>query len=90
LFSFIAPLPNATTFDGSAATRCTSAAISWVIARGVVIHHVTVGTRVQIAVGSYVIRDAAAQTVVSGSPAVAVTQLARQKGHSIAKDNLVS
>jgi hypothetical protein len=58
---------------------------------------VTVGTRVQIAVGSCVIRDVAAQTVVGGYPAVAVrqwhrqtaavTRLARQKGHSIAKDN---
>jgi UDP-3-O-[3-hydroxymyristoyl] glucosamine N-acyltransferase len=69
-----------------------------VIGGGVVISdHVTVGTRVQIAVGSCVIRDVAAQTVVGGYPAVAVrqwhrqtaavTRLARQKGHSIAKDN---
>jgi UDP-3-O-[3-hydroxymyristoyl] glucosamine N-acyltransferase len=70
-----------------------------VIGGGVVISdHVTVGTRVQIAVGSCVIRDVAARAVVGGYPAVAVrqwhrqtvavTRLARQKGHAIAKDNL--
>ena len=67
-----------------------------VIGGGVVISdHVTVGTRVQIAVGSCVIRDVAARTIVGGYPAVAVrqwhrqtvavTRLVRQKGHSIAK-----
>jgi len=67
-----------------------------VIGGGVVISdHVRVGTRVQIAVGSCVIRDVAAQTVVGGYPAVAVrqwhrqtaavTRLARPKGRSIAK-----
>jgi UDP-3-O-[3-hydroxymyristoyl] glucosamine N-acyltransferase len=70
-----------------------------VIGAGVVISdHVRVCTRVQIAVGSCVIRDVAARTVVGGYPAVAVrqwhrqtvavTRLVRQKGHSIAKDNL--
>jgi UDP-3-O-[3-hydroxymyristoyl] glucosamine N-acyltransferase len=63
-----------------------------VIGGGVVISdHVRVGARVQIAVGSCVIRDVAARTAVGGYPAVAVrqwhrqtvalTRLARSKAH---------
>jgi len=58
----------------------------------------TVGSRVQIAVGSCVIRDVAAKTILGGYPAVAmrqwhrqtvaVTRLARQKPQPIAKDNV--
>jgi UDP-3-O-[3-hydroxymyristoyl] glucosamine N-acyltransferase len=69
-----------------------------VIGGGVVISdHVTVGAKVQIAVGSCVIRDVASQTIVGGYPAVAmrqwhrqtvaVSRLARQKQDSIPKDN---
>jgi UDP-3-O-[3-hydroxymyristoyl] glucosamine N-acyltransferase len=70
-----------------------------VIGGGVVISdHVRIGTKVQIAVGSCVIRDVAAQTVVGGYPAVAVrqwhrqtvavTRLARQHEHPFPKDSV--
>jgi UDP-3-O-[3-hydroxymyristoyl] glucosamine N-acyltransferase len=70
-----------------------------VIGGGVVISdHVKVGTRVQIAVGSCVIRDVAPGTVVGGYPAVAVrqwhrqtvavTRLARQHEHAFPKDSV--
>jgi UDP-3-O-[3-hydroxymyristoyl] glucosamine N-acyltransferase len=70
-----------------------------VIGGGVVISdHVTVGAKVQIAIGSCVIRDVAAQTAVGGYPAVAVrqwhrqtvavTRLTRQKGHSVAENKM--
>ena len=62
--------------------------------------HLAAHVGAELVRGSCVIRDVAARTIVGGYPAVAVrqwhrqtvavTRLARQKGHSIAKDKLES